>query len=352
MNKIIIGLLFTISLSSCANNKYIESGADLLGVSSTYKSANKLATYGLDGYDSRGFNERGIHKDTKTLFDPEGFDVNGWNENKWNKDKIYYKTGTKYDTNGYDILGFNKDGYNSNGFNRSGTNIETGTKYNKNGFNIKGVDASGFTKYGVYAQTKKMYDPEGYNSDGYNLRGFNRSGINQFTNTSYDQKGYDASGFNKNNLNSKGEFKTGKYNESGYDSLGWNKSKTKHKSGTKNTDRITLTITSSDYIAPNLQAYFTSNMNKNSVGYGFEDLKVNGNSIESSNGNYIYQIITGKTNTLSYTVVLYEKDNNGRTYIAREYQQTMTVSYKDALDWSEKTKDEELEKTASMTLEI
>lgn len=352
MNKIIIGLLLIMSLSSCANNKYIESGADLLGVSSTYKSVNKLATYGLDGYDSRGFNERGIHKDTKTLFDPEGFNVNGWNGNGWNKDKIYYKTGTKYNKKGYDILGFNKDGYNSNGFNRNGTNIETGTKYDKRGFNIKGINASGFTKYGVYAKTKKPYDPEGFDSDGYNLRGFNREGINKFTNTSYDQKGYNASGFNKSGLNSKGEFKTGKYDKNGFDSLGWNKSKTKHKYGTKSTDRITLTLTSPDYTTPNLQAYFSYNMNKNSVGYGFKDLKVNGKPVKHSGGEYTYQIITGNTNTLSYTVVLYEKDNNGRTYIAREYKQTMTVSYKNALDWSEKTKDKELKKIASMTLEI
>lgn len=90
-------------------------------------------------YDSRGFNSKGINKDTRTYFDKEGFDKNGYNFRGYNRD------------------GYNREGFNIDGWNRNGINRETGTNYNKEGF-----DKNGYNKDGVHKDViiKKEYFPE------------------------------------------------------------------------------------------------------------------------------------------------------------------------------------------------
>ena len=90
----------------------------------------------LERYDDRGFNDKsGVHKDTRTAFDPEGYDkdgydVNGYNKSGWNRKGVNKETNNRYDTSGYDAKGINKSGRNKAGFDREG--------FNKNGVNANG----------------------------------------------------------------------------------------------------------------------------------------------------------------------------------------------------------------------
>ena len=87
--------------------------------------------YVHDKYDSKGFNIKGEHKDTKTTCDPNGFDRYG----------IHQYTHDKYDGNGFDRYGKHKDTkaiFDTNGFNRDGINQYTNDKYDANGFDRYG----------------------------------------------------------------------------------------------------------------------------------------------------------------------------------------------------------------------
>ena len=61
-------------------------------------------------FGANKWQEDGIHKKTKTKYDPKGWDINGWDKNKFNKE-----TGGSYDKYGYNYFGFNKDGYDKSG---------------------------------------------------------------------------------------------------------------------------------------------------------------------------------------------------------------------------------------------
>ena len=60
-----------------------------------------------NGYNLKGFNRFGIHKDTVTRFDPQGYDIYGFN-----KDGIHRETKTKYSPFHFDFRGFRRDGFN------------------------------------------------------------------------------------------------------------------------------------------------------------------------------------------------------------------------------------------------
>lgn len=87
-----------------------------------------------DIYNKEGFDELGIHRSTKTNYNPDGFNNHGFNVNK-----IHKTTKTKYNPNGFDINGYDKDGYDINGLDklnidRNGVfcgNPKAKTKFNK-----------------------------------------------------------------------------------------------------------------------------------------------------------------------------------------------------------------------------
>lgn len=60
-----------------------------------------------NGFNRKGFNCRGIHKDTGTPYDPNGYDVNGFDRNGIHRD-----THTKWSPYNFDCRGFRVDGYN------------------------------------------------------------------------------------------------------------------------------------------------------------------------------------------------------------------------------------------------
>ena len=95
---------------------------------------------------------KGLHKDTKNIYDPNGFDRNGF-------DKY---TRTIYDPNGFDRKGFYKYTrtiYDLNGFDRNGNHIKTKDKY----------DPEGFDRNGLHKVTTTIYDPEGFDISGYDI---------------------------------------------------------------------------------------------------------------------------------------------------------------------------------------
>ncbi|MBF0363094.1 MAG: leucine-rich repeat domain-containing protein [Oligoflexia bacterium] len=69
------------------------------------------------GYDTNGFSELGIHKDTGLFFNKDGYDCDGYNIIGFNREAIHKVTGTKYNERGFD-----KDGKKADG--SSGTELE------------------------------------------------------------------------------------------------------------------------------------------------------------------------------------------------------------------------------------
>lgn len=113
-------------------------------------------------YDDKGFNTiSGIHKVTRTKYDPEGYDKDGFNIKG-------------IDREGFNRDGFNKRGYDKDGYGRSG--------FNPAGYNRDGIDRDGYNKEG--------YDKYGYDRNGFNSRGFNRNNvdINGRTDVEFIQK--------------------------------------------------------------------------------------------------------------------------------------------------------------------
>ena len=74
-------------------------------------------------YNLLGFNTGGYHKDTDTLFGPDGYDQYGFN----------YRGIHKY------TLGlYNEFGFNQRGFTKSGRNVFTGTDLDKSMHDVNG----------------------------------------------------------------------------------------------------------------------------------------------------------------------------------------------------------------------
>lgn len=86
----------------------------------------------------------GIHKKTRTKYDPWGFDIKGWS-----KDKINKQTGTKYDIYEWDYEGWSKDKINK----------KTEKEYDEYGYNYFGFNKYGYdNKGGHYTQSEAYYD--------------------------------------------------------------------------------------------------------------------------------------------------------------------------------------------------
>lgn len=187
-----------------------------------------------DGYDRDGFDKNG--------YDKEGFDRFGLNIEKYDREGRYglaHRDAEGYDRDGFDRHGYDRDGfdrrgydregYDRNGFNRqhfdrNGINRRTGTLYNSNGWDAKGFNAEGWSRDG--------YDKDGYDSNGYNRKGFDRQGFdsegydrNGFDAEGYDAQGYDSEGYNREGLDKDGytrEFYA-KFNKYGVDENGYMK---------------------------------------------------------------------------------------------------------------------------------
>lgn len=94
--------------------------------------------------NKNGFDENGIHKETKTMYSPNGYNKEG------------------YDKNGFDSIGFHK---------------ETKTTYSPNGYNVLGYDEKGFNSIGIHKETKTTYNLDGYNKEGYDENGIRKDCI-------------------------------------------------------------------------------------------------------------------------------------------------------------------------------
>lgn len=106
-------------------------------------------------YNDDGFHvETHVHRDTGTLYNPEGYNHLGFDEEGFDKDGYdaygydfegydgegYDAEG--YDNNGYDCDGYDRDGFDSDGYDRDGIHCETGTAYNEDGFDREGNSVS------------------------------------------------------------------------------------------------------------------------------------------------------------------------------------------------------------------
>ena len=178
-------------------------------------------------YNSRGFDQYGIHKNGTRFdddgydmyeFDKDGYDMSGFNLHGWNKEGKRYN-GSIYDENGFDVTGthengkkYDNDGYDVDGFNSRGINrrhfYKDGTyQYNRNKkYDSAGLDMEGYDKFG--------WDSEGYDRFGIDCRGYYKNGVR--AEDSYGKR--HASGKWRNGLN----YKTGKMLDiDGYDRNGY-----------------------------------------------------------------------------------------------------------------------------------
>lgn len=309
MRKVIgIGALI-LSLTGCVANEYVKDGADYLGLSDVYDSASSLVND--DNSKEATTSSTASQKSSKSNKGVEGVDypLKGYKELKYIEDWSYESF---YITSPGQSI-----------------NRKTGTIYDTNGFDEKGY----------YRSDKKDVDQRGF---------ITTSGIHIGTKTKYDWDGYDIEGYNKEGLDWKGNYKTGKYDSQGYDKLGWDKSKSKHKSGRSINDkpivRLHSWVRDTNVYYATLAAYTGSSVpvTKNTVRFEYNNLRVNGKQVPPANGTYNYSIKIGSKNTLEYDVVVYEKDSNGKVYAASQYPKKDELYYSDLYTWSEKTQDKEL----------
>ena len=155
--------------------------------------------YDKDGYDGNGFDRNGIHKETKTRFDPRGYGKDGFNSNGHNKsgfsrDGINIYTNSRYDKDGYDI----------NGWNQAGQHKETHSIYGPDGFTKGGFSKKKKELGGkrIHKITGSIYDEDGFDYEGYDKDGYDRAGFNI---EGYDRSGYGRDGFNANGINRDGK---------------------------------------------------------------------------------------------------------------------------------------------------
>ena len=95
------------------------------------------------------FDRKGLHKDTRAIYDLNGF----------NKYGNHVETNDKYDPDGFNRKGLHKDArtiYDLNGFNRNGFYKDTKNLY----------DPNGFDKNGFHKDTKSLYDPNCFDRNG------------------------------------------------------------------------------------------------------------------------------------------------------------------------------------------
>lgn len=160
-----------------------------------YKLDDKTGTYVNSGskYDNDGWSQTGVNEETKHVVDKHGFTVR----------HLYRKPDASlevYDRYGFDYYGIHRTTgtfLNRNHFNRDGdyyvlkttprgekTWVNTGSKYDSEGYNIDRLDQRGFSKNGYYHGRQNRYDENG----------FDVNGIHRLTLQAYDLNGNDCYG--------------------------------------------------------------------------------------------------------------------------------------------------------------
>ncbi len=186
-------------------------GFDRLGLNA--EKYDREGRYGVghrdaEGYDRYGFNRRGYDREgfDRRGYDKEGYDREGFNRQHFDRNGINRRTGTLYNSNGWDARGFNADGWDRDGYGKDGYNADG---YNRKGYNRQGYDSDG-------------YDKDGFDIDGYNWKGYNRSG---FDVDGYNSNGYDSDGYDREGLDKDGYTKeyNAKFNKFGIDENGYMK---------------------------------------------------------------------------------------------------------------------------------
>ena len=105
---------------------------------------NKIKSYDMYGYDGNGFDRKGIHKETGSLYSPDGYDMYGYDEN-----------------------GFNEFGYTREGFSREEiangeiSVLDFGSEYDKEYGFEDGSQIKELFEY-INKFTKKPYDRKGF----------------------------------------------------------------------------------------------------------------------------------------------------------------------------------------------
>jgi len=101
-----------------------------------------------DGYDKKGYDKDGYGRDG---YDRDGYDKDG------------YGRGV-YDRDGYDRDGYDRDGYDRDGFNASGIHKITGTRHNSDGYDVYGIQV--FNGDGFLEKNSAEWNEVGINRDG------------------------------------------------------------------------------------------------------------------------------------------------------------------------------------------
>jgi hypothetical protein len=112
-----------------------------------------------NGFYTEGPSE-GMHSGTGTRYAEDGHDIEGYDARGFDFDGIHRETGTEFDSEG---------------------RAQNGTAYNHDGYDVDGYNRSG-------------YNEDGYDSEGYDDRGFDCDGTHRDTGTDYDEDGYDIHG--------------------------------------------------------------------------------------------------------------------------------------------------------------
>ena len=146
------------------------------------KHAHVDALFNEDGYDRRGFDRAGNHRDTGTPFQSDGYDIDGYDRDG--------RTYAGYDRNGLDHDGYNRGGYDVAGYDREG--------YDRQGFDVHGYDHDGYSRAG--------YDFEGYDRQGCDRNGRDRDGLDR---DGYDREGYGRQGFDRHGRDRDGRDRDG-----------------------------------------------------------------------------------------------------------------------------------------------
>ena len=146
---------------------YNEQGLDINGWDVNGIDENGVAHF-TEPVDKRGFNQKKIHVVTKSIIDENGLDYYGiyWakeNGQLVKKDSIY------------GLNGLTKDGINRRHFRvKDGWNVETNSYVDKNNWDINECYWIK-NENGELVNSGSKYDSEGYNIEGINQYGFNRN---------------------------------------------------------------------------------------------------------------------------------------------------------------------------------
>lgn len=156
--------------------EFDENGRDERGFTIAGIHANGT-DWGYDGFDQYGFDKvtgaeynsfgwdrNNLNEVTGTTFDVDGwsefgknevtdtsFDVDGYTRGGWDGE-LHKDTGTVYDPNGFTVIGYDKDKFDADGisvwgFTRAGVHEVTGLDRDVTGYDAQGLDVHGHHRF-------------------------------------------------------------------------------------------------------------------------------------------------------------------------------------------------------------